>query len=922
MASTIFLFALLGAGTGALYALAALGVVLTFRGSGVVNFASGAMGMAGTFMYWELHDRLGWPFFVAVILGVASSAALGWLTHILMTPLRQASNLTKLVVTLGVLVVLEGAIGLKYPTTNTYTVSPELPTGPVNVLGAAVGRDRLLILLITVILTGVVFVVYRYTRFGLATSAVAENRDALTTLGWSSNTIAGLNWALGAGLSGLAGILLAPIVGLSVSLSTILLLPSLAAAVIGNLTSFPLTLAGGLGVGIIQSEVQRYVTLQGASDAVPFAAILIFVVLRGRSLPLRSELAQRLPIVTNGEIPWKRVVTWTAAVAAAMFLLPSAWVSAVTFTILGAILLESIVVITGFAGQISLAQWAIAGLGALVAAWLRDLGVPFELAIPLGILSALPVGVIVGSAALRARGISLAIATLAFGVCTVSLILGNFSLNGGPNGLNVGNFELFGFALDTATPGQARRFGVFVLIVFVLVAVGLANTRRGRSGRRMLAVRANERAAASLGLNVIGIKLSAFCYGAMIAALAGILGIVEFANATFGSFDVFTSIQLIDYAIVGAVGFVTGPIIGGQGEPGGVGSQLFSYFSSSSQQYVTLIFGVLALVVILQAPNGMAKFQSTMHQKNLAKFRKLFRRAPKPPREPLQIPTTSSQPSRVEPAYVQVEDITVAFGAVRAVDGVSLEIRAGEVLGVIGSNGAGKTTLIDALTGFITLASGTIRLDGEDVAKLSARDRARKGFGRSFQSLELFEDISVYENLLVACEPRDLMSWATDLVHPGKPELSTAALIAIHELGLESVLEKMPSEISYGTRRLVVIARSIAARPRVLLLDEPAAGLDVGERDELVRIIRRLAEDWGMAVLLIEHDVALVARVADRMIALDFGKLIAQGSPDEVRLHPAVIASYLGVEDAADESVPPELSEIDDTVSSDAVSQP
>jgi ABC-type branched-subunit amino acid transport system ATPase component/branched-subunit amino acid ABC-type transport system permease component len=922
MASTIFLFALLGAGTGALYALASIGMVLTFRGSGVVNFASGAMGMAGTFVYWELHDRLGWPFFAAVVMGVGTSALLGWLTHILMTPLRQASNLTKIVVTLAVLVVLEGAIGLKYPTTNTYTVVPELPTGPVNVLGANVGRDRLLILGITVILTGIVFVIYRYTRFGLATSAVAENRDALTTLGWSSNTIAGLNWALGAGLSGLAGILLAPIVGLSVTLSTILLLPSIAAAVIGNLTSFPLTLAGGLGIGILQSEIQRYVTLQGATDAVPFAAILIVVVLRGRSLPLRSELAQRLPIVTNGEIPWKRVVTWTFIVCALMFILPSDWVSAVTFTILGAVLLESIVVITGFAGQISLAQWAIAGLGALVVAWLRDLGVPFELAIPIAILSALPVGVVVGSAALRARGISLAIATLAFGVCIVSLILQNFSLNGGPNGLNVGNFSLFGIALDTATPGHARRFGVFCIIVFVLVAVAIANTRRGKSGRRLLAVRANERAAASLGLNVIGIKLSAFCYGAMIAALAGIMGIVEFANATFTNFDVFTSIQLIDYAIVGGVGFVTGPIIGGQGEPGGVGSQALSYFSSSSQQYVTLIFGVLALVVILQAPNGMAKFQSTMHQKNLVKFRKLFRRPPKAARLPIRLPVDVPQPSRVEAAFVQVENISVTFGAVRAVDGVSLEIRAGEVLGVIGSNGAGKTTLIDALTGFITLASGTIRLDGEDVAKLSARDRARKGFGRSFQSLELFEDISVYENLLVACETRDLLSWATDLVHPGKPKLSEAAQIAVHELGLEHALEAMPSEISYGTRRLVVIARAIAARPRVLLLDEPAAGLDVQERDELVRIIRRLAEDWGIAVLLIEHDVALVARVADRMIALDFGQLIAQGSPDEVRLNPRVIASYLGVDEDAVASAEsaPELSEVVAAGSTDAVS--
>jgi sulfate-transporting ATPase len=231
------------------------------------------------------------------------------------------------------------------------------------------------------------------------------------------------------------------------------------------------------------------------------------------------------------------------------------------------------------------------------------------------------------------------------------------------------------------------------------------------------------------------------------------------------------------------------------------------------------------------------------------------------------------------------------------VNGVSFTLRGGEVLGLIGPNGAGKTTLIDAITGFTALTSGRITLDGRSIGKLSPRRRANFGLGRSFQNLELFEDLNVYENLLAACEPRDLRSWLVDLVHPRQPQLVGAALAAIRDLGLEEHLGRLPGQLPYGVRRLVVIARAIAAQPRVLCLDEPAAGLDEHDRVELVAIIRRLAEERGIAVLLIEHDVALVSAASDRMIAIDFGTVVASGTPTAVREDPAVVASYLGVDE-------------------------
>jgi sulfate-transporting ATPase len=236
-----------------------------------------------------------------------------------------------------------------------------------------------------------------------------------------------------------------------------------------------------------------------------------------------------------------------------------------------------------------------------------------------------------------------------------------------------------------------------------------------------------------------------------------------------------------------------------------------------------------------------------------------------------------------------------------ALNGVSLEVRPGEVLGLIGPNGAGKTTLIDAVTGFVKPSQGQVALDGKPLSRLNARQRARLGIGRSFQSLELFEDMTVRDNLRAGSDRRDPWAYLSDLVWPGDPPLSSTAIAAVREFGLEDDLDRKPNELPYGRRRLVGIARAIATQPSVLMLDEPAAGLDDGETAELGDLIRRLAEQWGLAILLIEHDVGLVLRVCDRIVALDFGRQIAQGTPDEIRSDAAVVSAYLG--DADNETV-------------------
>lgn len=903
-------FALLGLGAGALYGLAALGLVIVYRGSGVINFAHGAIGLYGALLFYELHDVRGWSFATAVVPSLLLCAALGVAVQVLvMWPLRNSSGLTRLLATLGVLSVLQGAASLRYKE-ETIFVDASLPRSPVKILGASVGADRLWLLLIVLVLVAALGLVYKYTRFGLVTAAAAENARAAGHLGYSSNLIACANWAIGSMLAGLAGILLAPITGLNVTTLTLLVIPALAAAVVGGMVSFPLTLAAGIAMGVIQSELARYVSNPGWAASTPFFVIIAVLSIRGAALPTRGMKNMRMPSVGTGRTRlWVLVPVFVLGVLI-IENVSLAWVDGITTSLVVAIVVLSVVVVTGYAGQVSLAQWAMAGLGGWIAARLVVSSLELSL-LPAMIIAALlmiPVGVVVGLPAVRTRGDQLAIVTLGVAVAIESLIFASPELTGRSAGLLVGFQTVFGIPVDTVLHPQ--NYAILALVIFTLLGAMVANLRRGRSGRQLLALRSNERAAASLGVSVVGSKLYAFAFSSMIASIGGVLYCFRNPSVLFGDFQAFTSVQMVGYAVIGGLGYLAGPLVGSTLQPGGVGTTLGDLLGRGIQPYITMIGGLLLIIMLIANPDGVVAAEVRRWKRigrrvadalSRDRTRGLLRRR-RCTTVPIPGATESTEAQPVAPRSLDVQDIVVRFGATDVLNGVSLSVRPGQVVGLIGPNGAGKTTMIDVITGYVAPRSGSVKLGDVSLRGRRAHQRARAGIARSYQSLELFDDLSVLENLLIASERCRWWHYLRDPFFPGKSRVTEALAHAIDAFGLREVLDRLPTELPYGQRRLVAIARAVAAEPSVLLLDEPAAGLSQPEREELGELVRYLADRRGIAVMLIEHDVEMVLKLCDEVVALDFGRVIAQGPPDQMRSDEALIASYLGrSEDHADE---------------------
>jgi sulfate-transporting ATPase len=908
----------LGLGNGGTYAALGLALVLVYRASGVINFATGAQALYAGYTYAflrqgklfliipglpttvDLDHEFGMP--DALVLTLVISALLGALLYVLVfRPLRYAPPLAKAVASLGVLVVLQGLMSERM---GTIPVSVEAiyPSNRWTWQGQSVLSDRIYLAITIVVLTLAITALYRWTRFGLDTRATAESEAGAYVTGISPDRIALLNWMLAGAVVGAAGILIAPLSPVVPNTYTLFVVPALAAAVVGQFQHLVPTVIAGIGIGMIQawliylSGQHSWMPQSGVGEMVPLVVMLIALLVTSRAVPERGTLLRthlgRAPRPRSYLMP---IVVGSVAGAIALLVTSGSARAAVITTFIFAILALSLVVVTGYAGQVSLAQLALAGAGGFMLSYLSvDWGVPFPVAPLLAATAAAIVGVLVGLPALRLRGLTLGVVTfaLAFGLEAIWFrnpdLVESF-------GNTIGKPEVFGINLGVGAGKDFPRlsFGFTCLIVCVVVASGVAMLRRSSLGSAMLAVRANERSAAGIGVNVVFVKVFSFAIASFIAGIAGCLLAYRQGIITWDSFAALVGLTLVSTAYLAGVTSVWGGVNAGIIAAGGIVFYLLNEWIDLTGDAFVIISGVLVIVTLMQNPEGLAAGGHELADK-LAAWRRrrggAFSASATPTHadadgdgEPVAAPLITAVrtvPGADAPAVLEVEHVTVRYGGVVAVDDLSLRVPAGGIVGLIGPNGAGKTRAVDAVTGF-TKATGAVLLDGVRIDGLRSHQRVRRGLARTFQALELYDDLSVEENVSAA---------AYSVKGAAK---HGAVQRALDLVGIADLHARDAGDLSQGQRQLVSIARACAADPKVLLLDEPAAGLDTTESRWLGDRIRNISVT-GTGILLIDHDVALVLDVCDYIYVLDFGRVIAEGEPASIRTNQDVADAYLG----------------------------
>jgi branched-chain amino acid transport system permease protein len=633
--------ALLGSGSGALIGSLALGIVVTYRGSGVVNVATGAMAMYGSFVFNSLNTQgkllvFGWlvpvggalGFPAATVVTVIVSGVMGGLLYLLVfAPLRGASPIAKLVASVGVLLLLQAIIVLRYGTA-PIPVTASFSNGSISFPGHVTVPINQLILCAVLIAAAVLLtLLYRFTRFGLATRAAAEDERRVMLLGHSPLVVSGGNWVFSGMVGGLFAVLAAPINQTVDPMTiTLLVVPALAAALFGRFTSFGYAAVGGIVIGMVQALVLYLSTkswyptadgspIPGVIETVPFVVVVAGLLARRARVGGRGALGSvRLPFAPDPKQVAGKLVTCAVVATTGFFVLSSPWRLAEINSLVGVAICLSLVILVGFVGQVSLAQLALAGFAGFTLARLSAAGgIGFPFAPLIGALSATVVGVLFALPALRIRGTQLAVVTLAAGLSIQTLVFQNPVWSGGLQGAQVPPPRLFGLKFGPTDPSSLSGgtipnpwFGVFCVVVVALLALFTCRLRSSMWGRRMLAVRANERAAAAVGVSVGQTKVAAFAVSAFVAGLAGALSGYRFGSVTPDYFGVFGSLTFLAFAYMGGISSVTGAVVGGLLVTDGLVFTALDHWFGLSPTYAPLVGGLGLVLTVVLNPDGIA----------------------------------------------------------------------------------------------------------------------------------------------------------------------------------------------------------------------------------------------------------------------------------------------------------------------------
>ena len=899
-------FIIAGLTTGSVYALAGVGLVLTYKTSGVFNFAHGALATVSAYLFYTLHVEHGMPWPAAAFICVfVVGPVLGLVFEQVTRRLGNVSLAIKVVSTVGVLLAIQAIVVIIYGTTETRTVPQYLPATAFHLGGAVVTLGQIIIFAVGAAATVALYVYFRVARTGVAMRAVVDDSALLDISGTSPIAVRRWAWMIGVTFASASGVLLVPFINLDSITLTFLVVAAFGAAAIGAFRSLPLTYLGGLVIGIGAALSSEYFTsglLSGLSASLPF--VVLFVVLM---VSPRRWLAERTAVLHRDRAewtaPWPVQAFFGLILLVILCLVPGfAGIHLADFSqfLAMTILFLSLGLLVRSSGQVSLCHVSFMAIGVCAFAQLAvGLHWPWFLALLVAGAIAMPVGALLAIPAIRLSGLYLALATFGFGLLMQYMFYTeNFMFGSTGIGVQVPMPDFPALGLD----GSDTSYYYLCLVLTILVTAVVILIGRSRLGRLSRALADSPRGLATTGTSVNVTRVLVFCLSAFLAAIAGVLAAGAIGQASGDSYPpiqslVYFALVIITlggapwYALTAAAGLMIVP----------------SYLSSvNTSNWLQVIFGVTAIGYAMTPPRlkgmppGLAQ-----------RIDQLVRRQPAgtgpsagPPRAAVAAPTVSG-------GSLQARDIRVRFGGLVAVDGVSVEAPPGRITGMIGPNGAGKTTMFNACSGLITPSGGQVVISGNSVSRLGPAARARRGLGRTFQQMELFDSLTVRENVELGAEGGNA---GPNPVRHLTSTPRTRRLVrdraseAIARCDLTELAERTAGSLSTGQRRLVELARCLAGPFRILLLDEPSSGLDRAETARFGEILQRAVADRGIGILLVEHDMALVTDICDFVYVLDFGRPVFQGTAAEVMSSPVVKAAYLGddeVERAATSAAEP-----------------
>jgi branched-chain amino acid transport system permease protein len=491
---------------------------------------------------------------------------------------------------------------------------------------------------------------------------------------------------------------------------------------------------------------------------------------------------------------------------------------------------------------------------------------------------------VVGAITLRMSGHYLPLATIAWGL-SLYYLMGNLDALGKYDGL----LGLKSLSIGSLDIGQGRLFFILTWAILIAGAVALLNLLDSRPGRAIRSLKGGSQMAEAMGISTFRYKVTIFLIAALFASIAGWL-LAHFQRTVNPSaFGLKMGIEYLFMAVIGGVGYVWGAIVGAA-----LIKLLDDYLQvalpaliGTSGSYEVIVFGVAMVLVLKYLPDGIWSL--------------VARKLPRPPRkmdwqeaEPL---SARSKPAMGE-LVLKVDKIRKQFGGLTAVNDISFDMHAGQIVGLIGPNGAGKSTTFNLITGVLSKTSGNVTYRGHDISALPSREISRQGMARTFQHVKMIPDMTVLENVALGAYARGESGVLSSMLGTNKSEEQRFMKEAQHQLeriGMGNYLHEQAGNLAMGPQRLMEIARALCCDPALLLLDEPAAGLRHKEKQDLIKVLRQLQSE-GMSILLVEHDMDLVMDVCDHLVVMEFGTLLTQGTPAEIQASPAVRAAYLGTE--------------------------